>query len=206
MLKSSAAFLIKFCLCFAALVALNFCALSQQSYKDSIESYQLSYVKNHGVVKADDQRFLRFFPVDEKYLVSARVERIYDSPWFKMETSGKEKKVYRVYAILHFSINDTIVKLHVYQSQSLMSTKDYAEHLFIPFTDLTTGEESYENGRYIDLRINDLEPGTYTIDFNKAYNPYCAYVSDQFNCPMPPRENAMPVSVRAGEMKYGKEQ
>lgn len=85
-----------------------------------------------------------------------------------------------------------------------MSTEKYADHLFIPFTDMTSGEESYENGRYIDLSIADVESGHFTIDFNKAYNPYCAYVSDLYNCPIPPKENHLSIKIKAGEMKYGK--
>jgi uncharacterized protein len=180
-------------------------ATAQQSgYYDSLQSYQENYVKKHGAVKAKDKEHLHFFPVSEKYRVNTRVERIYDAPWFKMETSGKEKKVYRTYAVLHFLLDGVAYKLHVYQSQELMDIKKYADHLFIPFTDLTTGEESYENGRYIDLTIDELEPGTCFVDFNKAYNPYCAYITDVYNCPLPPKENDLPVAIKAGEMKFGK--
>ena len=83
-----------------------------------------------------------------------------------------------------------------------MAIKEYAESLFIPFTDLTCGEESYDNGRYIDLNIQDLESGSYIIDFTKAYNPYCAYISGVYNCPVPPAENNLVVAIRAGEKKY----
>ncbi|HEX7845039.1 MAG TPA: DUF1684 domain-containing protein [Chitinophagaceae bacterium] len=178
--------------------------IAQHRYKDSLTTYQQKYVKEHGAVKGNDRNHLHFFPVTEKYRVSASVQKIYEAPWFKMETSGKEKKVYRVYAVVTFRINDTICKLHVYQSQQLMGIKEYADHLFIPFTDATTGEESYENGRYIDMTINDLESGSYILDFNKAYNPYCAYISDVYNCPIPPAENDLSVAIRAGEMKFGK--
>lgn len=176
----------------------------QSDYIDSIQSYQENYVKKHGAVKGNDKEHLHFFPVAEKYRVTAKVERIYEAPWFKMETSGKEKKVYRTYAVLHFQLGGTAYKLHVYQSQQLMEIKQYADHLFIPFTDLTSGEESYENGRYIDMTIDDLEAGTYIIDFNKAYNPYCAYITDVYNCPVPPKENNLPIPIKAGEMKFGK--
>lgn len=179
-------------------------SFSQDSaYTRHITEYQAKYVQEHEVVKGNDKEKMQFFPASEKYRINARVERIYEAPWFSMETSGKVKKVHRVYAILHFTVNDTAVKLYVYQSQKLMAIKEYAESLFIPFTDLTSGEESYENGRYIDLTIQDLENGTYTIDFNKAYNPYCAYVSGVYNCPVPPAENNLAVAIRAGEKKFG---
>lgn len=178
-------------------------SFSQDSaYINIIKEYQAKYVQEHEVVKGNDKQKLQFFPVDGKYKIISRVERIYEAPWFSMETSGKVKKVHRVYAILHFTLNDTICKLYVYQSQKLMAIKEYAESLFIPFTDLTCGEESYENGRYIDLTIQDLESSSYTIDFNKAYNPYCAYVSGIYNCPVPPAENNLQQAIRAGEKKY----
>ena len=186
-------------------ISLYFPGNAQQSdYIDSIRSYQENYVKTHGAVKGKDKEQLHFFPVSETYKVNARVERIYEAPWFKMETSGKVKKVYRTYAVLHFQLNGSSYKLHVYQSQELMEIKKYADHLFIPFTDLTTGEETYENGRYIDMTVTDLEGSSYVIDFNKAYNPYCAYITDVYNCPVPPKENDLAVAIKAGEMKFGK--
>jgi uncharacterized protein len=173
-------------------------------YIGSLQKFQERYVKEHGVVKGKDKSLLRFFPVSEKYKVTARFERIYSASWFNMETSGKDKQVYRVYGILHFTLNDTILKLNVYQSQRLMEVKEYADHLFVPFTDKTSGEDSYDNGRYIDILAGELKGESYIIDFNKAYNPYCAYVSNLYNCPVPPKENDLPVAIRSGEMKYEK--
>lgn len=185
------------------ILSVSVLTFSQDSaYLHSITEYRAKYMQEHEVVKGDDKKNMQFFPADENYKIISRVERIYESPWFTMETSGKVKKVHRVYAILHFTLNNTTVKLSVYQSQKLMAIKEYAESLFIPFTDLTCGEESYENGRYIDLNIQDLEGGSYTIDFNKAYNPYCAYISGVYNCPVPPAENNLVVAIRAGEKKY----
>src|SRR5690349_9579885 len=85
------------------------------NYSDSLRRFQQNYINTHGAVKGSDRKYLHFFPVDQQYAVDTRVERIYEAPWFKMETSGKEKKVYRLYAILHFRLNDTVCKLHVYQ-------------------------------------------------------------------------------------------
>lgn len=174
----------------------------QLSYIDSVNLYRQEYVKKHGVVKAEEKKFMRFFPVNEQYRVVARVERIYEAPWFQMETSGSTRQVYRVYAVVHFSIRDSLQKLHVYQSQQLMNTEEWADHLFIPFTDAGSGIASYENGRYLDLHTNDLESGSYQLDFNKAYNPYCAYTSSGYNCPIPPLENRLTIYVSAGEMKF----
>jgi uncharacterized protein (DUF1684 family) len=182
------------------------CSISfgQQSYVDSLKKYQQDYVKGHDVVKGNDKQAMHFFPVNANYRVNARFERTEDSPWFGMKTSGTKIKAHRIYGVLHFAIHDTVVKLNAYQSEELMKMPEYTDYLFLPFTDATSGEESYTNGRYIDLRVNDIVNDHYTIDFNKAYNPYCAYVSGKYNCPIPPPENTLPVAIRAGEMVFTK--
>lgn len=179
-------------------------SFSQKYYKDSIETYLKKYVKEHEIVTGKDKELMSFFPVDEKYRVTCRFERTTNSPWFRMESSGQIKRNYRTFGILHFIVNDTAVTLNIYQSQDLMATTQYRDHLFIPFTDATSGEETYESGRYIDLEIKDIADDKFTIDFNKAYNPYCAYVSGKFNCPIPPAENRLAVAVRAGEKTFKK--
>ena len=179
-------------------------SFAQKSYIDSIETYLKKYVKEHEVVNGKDKEFISFFPVNEKYRMNCRFERTLNSPWFRMESSGPIKKNYRVYGIIHFTVNDTAVTLNIYQSQDLMTTKLYRDHLFIPFTDATSGEGTYESGRYIDLEINDITNDKVLIDFNKAYNPYCAYVSGKFNCPIPPAENRLMVAIVAGEKAFGR--
>jgi len=179
-------------------------SFAQNSYKDSIETYFKKYVKEHEVVTGKDKEFVSFFSVNERYRMNCRFERTMNSPWFRMESSGPIKKNYRIYGTIHFTINDTAVTLNIYQSQDLMGTQQYKDHLFIPFTDATSGEETYESGRYIDLEIKDIANDKVLIDFNKAYNPYCAYVSGKYNCPIPPVENRLIVAIRAGEKAFGK--
>lgn len=166
--------------------------------------YLKKYVADHEVVKGKDKELISFFPVNEKYRINCRFERITDSDWFRMESSGPVKRNYRVYGIIRFTINDTAVALNIYQSQDLMATNQYRDHLFIPFTDATTGEETYESGRYIDLEINDIRNDRILIDFNKAYNPYCAYITGKYNCPIPPAENRSAIAIRAGEKAFAK--
>ena len=84
-----------------------------------------------------------------------------------------------------------------------MSSEKYKDYLFIPFTDKTSGIETYGGGRYIDLVLSDIVNKTCTIDFNKAYNPYCAYTAG-YNCPIPPKENDLPVAIKAGELNFAK--
>ena len=76
-------------------------------------------------------------------------------------------------------------------------------YLFVPFTDLTSGGESYGGGRYLDFFMDDIKNNYLEVDFNKAYNPYCAYATG-FNCPIPPAENDLPVSIIAGEKNFAK--
>ena len=173
----------RFCLLF--LVSLPSFAFAQNGYEDSLNLFLKKYVADHEVVTGTDKQKMKFFP------------------WFMMSTSGNTKQQYRVYGIIRFNIHDTAVALHIYQSRSLMSSEKYKEHLFIPFTDLTSGRETYGGGRYIDLYISDIINNTYVIDFNKAYNPYCAYTTG-YNCPVPPKENDLSVAVKAGEMNYMK--
>lgn len=175
-----------------------------QGYKDSLQKFQAEYVQKHEVVTGPDKDYLSFFPVTEKYNVTAQFEKVPDSKWFSMETSGAIKKTFRVYGVLHFTINDTAVTLNIYQSQNLMSLGEYKDHLFLPFTDLSSGEETYAAGRYIDLSTTDIVNNKVVVDFNKAYNPYCAYISGKYNCPIPPKENQLPVFIAAGEKTYSK--
>ena len=179
-------------------------ALGQQTYTDSLNNHIRNYVETHEVVTGDDKRFFSFFPVTEKYRATAIFEKSNNSKWFNMETSGSIKKTFRVYGTLRFTINDTALKLNVYQSQNLLNGSEYKDHLFLPFTDLSSGEETYAAGRYIDLSISDIIYNKVIIDFNKAYNPYCAYVSGKYNCPVPPKENQLPVIIPAGEKTFSK--
>lgn len=189
--------------CSIAFLFITFFASAQNaSYRDSMEAWIKKYVKEHEVVKGKDKKLMQFYSIDESLRINCRFERKNNSPWFIMDASGPVKKNYRVYGILYFSVHDIAVSLCIYQSQELMTTEKYREHLFIPFTDATSGEETYAGGRYIDINISDINNDQVIIDFNKAYNPYCAYVSGQYSCPIPPKENNLGVSIRAGEKAF----
>jgi len=180
------------------------CLCQNKIYEDSIIAYQNKYVQEHEVVTGNDKSYIHFYPVNEKFKVICTVEKKLNSPWFAMATSGPFKKNYRVYGTVHFKINDTTVILNIYQSQDLLQSQQYKEHLFIPFIDATSGEETYISGRYFDFTISDIINNQIVIDFNKAYNPYCAYVSGKYNCPIPPRENILTIAILAGEKAFSK--
>lgn len=139
-----------------------------------------------------------FFPVNLKYRVVAKLKPAPNSPFFKMKTTTMRLDEQRIYGTLEFTIDGKKFELPVYQSSSLMKTTAYRDYLFLPFTDLTNGKDTYEGGRYIDLQIPAGDE--IVIDFNKAYNPYCAY-SHRFSCPIVPAANRLPVEVKAG-IKY----
>lgn len=178
-------------------------SFGQKTYKDSMTIFIEEYVKKHDVVSDEDKKLMNFYPVNQKYRVTAAFKETKDSKWFNMKTSGLFAQSFRVFGILTFSINDTVVKLNIYQSQDLMKIEEHKNLLFLPFTDLTSGEETYANGRYIDFHISDVVNNTLLIDFNKAYNPYCAY-KPGFECPIPPKENTLGVAILAGEKIYNK--
>ncbi len=144
---------------------------------------------------------LNFFPVDTNFRLWAHVVRTPDSLPFKMLTTTARLADYRQFGWLHFNINETLLKIPVYESLRLKGKTGFADYLFLPFTDLTNGEETYGGGRFLDLHIP--EGDSVLVDFNKAYNPYCAYNS-RYSCPIPPEENHLPLRVTAGILTYGK--
>ena len=189
--------------CFFALIFWVHYSYGQQNYISEIQAYQKNYVATHEVVKEKDKKYFRFFAIDSNYRVNAIFEKIKDTIGFSMKTSGNSLQQYFKYGKISFIIKGARLHLFVYQSEDLIKSKDYADYLFLPFTDLTTGDKTYGSGRYIDLTIPEIINNKMTIDFNKAYNPYCAY-STEYHCPIPPKENILPVAINAGEINFGK--
>ena len=142
---------------------------------------------------------LDFYPIDEKFTVEAKFVSTPKEKVFKMKTSTTRLPEYKKYGELFFQIDGKSFKLNVYQNIELSKKEGYEDYLFLPFSDLTCGIESYIGGRYIDMRIPKTE--TVTIDFNKAYNPYCAY-NHKYSCPIVPLENDLPIEILAGVKKF----
>ncbi len=178
-------------------------AQQKDKYVESIKAYQKNYIATHEVVKGKDRKYFCFFPVDAGYAINCAVEKITDTADITMKTSDGKTKHYFKYGRVSFTIAGTACTLFLYQSRDLMKTEKYKDYLFIPFTDSTTGDESYGSGRYLDFFISDIRNDSLQVDFNKAYNPYCAYTTG-FHCPVPPRENHLPAPIKAGEMAFGK--
>ena len=193
-------------------ILLTNCTPNKTNYKDEITKFQYEMNTHYADAEAsplteEDQKTfkaLEFFDIDKKYRVEAEFELTPDTPIFEMPTTTDRLPLYRKYGIALFTINDKKLELSVYQNQKLMSSLEYAEHLFLPFNDTSNGQSTYEGGRFIDLEIPSKGSQTIVIDFNKAYNPYCAY-NHKYSCPIPPAENYLSVAIPAGVKAYGKQ-
>lgn len=144
---------------------------------------------------------LDFFEVDSSFVVYGAFTRAEGENVFKMKTTTDRLPEYIKYGEVEFEINGRPFKLNVYQNLELVKKPEYMDYLFMPFLDKTNGNESYGGGRYIDLRIPDGD--TIIIDFNEAYNPYCAY-NEKYSCPIVPRENYLDIEIKAGVKAFDK--
>ncbi len=196
-------------LCF---LVLFFCACTQQ---DQTEYFQTLAAKRLQLNESffdrtqsplDSASFkhftgLKFYPVNPGYKVMAELEPIADTGIFELLHSHQITRPYKFFAKAHFSLMGKKYALMILEQA--VKKEGNENYLFIPFTDDTNGDQTYGGGRYIDC----VKPGENAphgnqieIDFNLAYNPYCAY-NDSYFCPIPPKENALPLKVVAG-MKY----
>jgi len=147
---------------------------------------------------------LDFFPVDSSFIVTAKLTRTPDTPIFEMATTTDRKPLYREFGLLIFSLQGKEHTLTIYQSQSNLTDPEYKDYLFLPFTDDTSGEESYGGGRYMDAFLSKINADdTIELNFNNTYNPYCAY-NDRYSCPITPRKNHLDIAIKAGVKKFDK--
>ena len=144
---------------------------------------------------------LDFFKFDSTYVVTATFVRTPEEKVFKMKTTTNRLPEYVKYGNLSFELQGKSYQLNIYQNQNLITREGYEDYLFLPFLDDTNGDTSYGGGRYIDMRIPNGDE--VIIDFNKAYNPYCAY-NERYSCPIVPRENYLDLEVKAGVKAFKK--
>ncbi len=137
---------------------------------------------------------LDYFEPDEKYRFTAALEPSDEEEVVKLNTSTGSFQEYVVYAIFRFQVDGQAAELTIFKSLD-------NDHLFLPFTDLTTGKETYAAGRYVE--VEEHGDGTVTVDMNQAYSPYCAY-SEKWSCPLVPFVNRLQVAIRAGEKDFKK--
>lgn len=136
---------------------------------------------------------LEYFPVDPRYRFRVKLTRYPKPEPVVLATSkGVPRNMVR-YGFFEFAVEGQPRRLQVYRSL------DPDPYLFVPFRDATSGRETYGAGRYLDLEARTGDD--YVLDFNVAYNPYCAYSND-YVCPFPPRENWLDIPIRAGEKDF----
>lgn len=141
--------------------------------------------------KVDEFLPLKYFPPNPEYVVPASLIPAKEQVIVEMPTSQGKIRKHRRVGMLHFTVKGQPLTLGAF-----VEAGAGLDRLFVPFSDLTSGTETYQAGRYLEL--DRMSSGVYTIDFNKAYNPYC-YYNASFDCPYPPRESRLPLPIRAGE-------
>ncbi len=140
---------------------------------------------------------LKYYPVDPAFKFSSVLKQYEQQDTVViLGTKGEERKYLR-YGYFIWNFRNMEYQINVYKGRS-RTGEEYAS---LWFTDETTGKETYGVGRYIDLELNSDSDHEYTIDFNLAYNPYCAY-SSRYSCAIPHKEDYLPLAIEAGEKKF----
>ena len=138
---------------------------------------------------------LSYFPANESLVIRGKLETegVYTNARIVMQTTTGGQQVYRRAGIMRFEVDGEPAVVTLYASPG-------SDELFLPFRDATSGRETYGAGRYLELEPPGFD-GDVVIDFNYAYNPFCAY-NPNWSCPIPPGENWLAVPIRAGEMSF----
>ncbi|MCP2043427.1 DUF1684 domain-containing protein [Pontibacter sp. HSC-36F09] len=149
--------------------------------------------------EADRRMFtnLMYYEPNLDYRVNVKLEDISPKDTVHMPMTNGSTEAYMRYAIANFELNGEPQRLTLYKK-----VKEEEDKLFVPFTDKTNGFDTYGGGRYMDVPIKEGAK-TATLDFNRAYSPFCAY-NPEYVCPVPPKENRLTVAVEAGEKNYDK--
>ena len=137
---------------------------------------------------------LKYFEPSKKYRIEADFKKLLPPDQVILITNEGTNREYDVYGEASFMLDGKLCTLQV-----LSSEEELGSTLFIPFMDATSGEESYGAGRYLEAAIPNSP--IIELDFNQAYNPYCAYM-EGYTCPFPPKANVLSVLIRAGEKVY----
>ena len=141
---------------------------------------------------------LNYFEENDDLVLTVEVKRLGDDePLIEMDTTTGDRRHYRRWGQFAFTVDGETAELTIYSDP-------HGHDFFLPFRDATSGQESYGAGRYLDNHrpgVQQLSATTFEIDFNFAYNPYCAY-NPLYSCPLPPRENWLKVPIRAGEKDF----
>ncbi|MEP4533600.1 MAG: DUF1684 domain-containing protein [Cyclobacteriaceae bacterium] len=184
---------------------IGYSIFSGNSNKEYIESAQAVRTEKIKFLKTSSQSPFQlhdvpfetpeYFPIDSKYRVRATLERINTPQRVIIENSDGSSEIYIRFAFANFKIDGQPFQLLILKPAGFGALNQY----FTAFADKTSGITTYGGGRYLDLEIGKSDH--IEIDFNQAYNPYCAYAPD-YSCPLPPSENILPIAIEAGEKDY----
>lgn len=176
---------------------------------DSLQKFRAhkdSFFKSHPqspLTEEQQETFegLNYFPPNEAFRFYAELEKYPETPLVMLQTSTGGVQPYIRYGQLRLVIEDQAVSLTVFAEADNEEEAEAAEAFFLPFADALAGKETYGAGRYLEPQKQ--ADGKLVVDFNLAYNPYCAY-NERWSCPLTPAENRLKVAVPAGEKLFTK--
>jgi len=199
----------RFSLLLLLITGLSGCSENKMDYESRIQRQRFEkdkhfkYADASPLTEKSQQSFrsLSYFPIDSAYQVVARIKRLPHEDTFSMAYTNGKKQQFSKFAKLRFELRGKELALLVYKN--LQPHKGSNNSLFIPFYDKTNGQSTYGGGRYLDITGKRMKGDTTLLDFNKSYNPYCAY-NAEYTCPVPPEENRLKVAIQAGEKDFEK--
>jgi len=208
-MKLSFGLIILFIISSFALQAQSIEEFNPTKYKEDIEKERAikdseMRTDEHSPIPDDEKQYfkkLNYYKPNVEYRKEAAFERFENATHFLMITSTNRLPEYSLYGVIKFEHENKTYSLNVYQNIELVKKPGYEKHLFVPFNDLTNGHDTYGGGRFLD--VTETGADTLVIDFNKAYNPYCAY-NHKYSCPIPPETNSLNIKIQAGEKKWHK--
>ena len=171
----------------------------EQQRAEKNEAYSDSLTSPLNPIHLTEFNGLDYFPIDPDFRIEGIFKTTPEEKPFVMATSTDRAPIYRKYGNFYFTIKGEKFVLGAFQDMNSIDDTLYNKHLFLPFQDLTSSKESYGGGRYIDILIPQSD--SIIVDFNLAYNPYCAY-HNRWSCVIPPPENFLEVKILAGEKEF----
>jgi uncharacterized protein len=165
---------------------------SFRAEKDEFFAKHMQSPLNHA--QKHDFKGLKYFPENPSLRLEVPVEVYPTQETVSIQTTVGDPQLYKRYGRFKFEVDGQVAELTLYSNQ---------DGYFLPFVDSQSGKETYPAGRYIE--VEELKDGKFLVDFNLAYNPYCAY-NDAWSCPLTPAENRLMVAIKAGEKIYHEEE
>lgn len=184
------------CQCTTTKINKDYYAQMDEYRKEKIQKYRTNTKLNLKESEIND-----YFPVDDKYNCNCRFEKSKDRITIDFPTSSGNVTEYLVHGLAFCNLEGKSFKLTVFAPKRRVP--GYKDYLFLPVIDLTSGASTYGGGRYVDLYESDIDGNKINIDFNKLYNPYCAFRTG-FACPLTPASNHVDIAIKAGEMHKNK--